>query len=62
MISNNVVQNPTIWGLLQTPDLYFLESDFAQNVSVLGNYLSAPYAPPPSAPFPPPLSLLLACR
>ena len=30
-------------GLLMSPDLYFLEADFARNVTVSGNYLSTPF-------------------
>ena len=37
-----MVQNPSIFGMLLTPDLYFLEGDFMNNVTISNNYVSAP--------------------
>ena len=42
VIANNVVENPNIYGMLLTPDLYFLEGDFQHNVTISNNYVSAP--------------------
>ena len=42
VIQNNVVENPNIYGMLLTPDLYFLEGDFQNNVTISNNYVSAP--------------------
>lgn len=41
VVTNNIVQNPNIDGLLFSPDLYFLEGDFISNVSVSNNYVNA---------------------